>query len=380
MTNIIDPKIKINNFSEKNNLPLKNYYASIVDHIVDSTHIRVIGWSVIGGRNPSAGQIPDISNVDKVWTNFGVPMVGIGANTGSGIFNWRIDHNNVSDSWVHEYGAEYDINNFSSPGSMRVTGLTLVEGGNAPSADSWGIAINAPQNPDLLELDGGKDSKIINSPGAFLVNGSGLTSNSAPDHEFGEWDAFLAPQDNIRLVNFIHHNGIGLGYTSAEVYIGAHANDIFGKSPLLASSGVMMGALGLNIGGNIGSASLCGGAGTNKLNCSLRVDGDGSIKTTGSIFISGNIDAKGIIVGKTVIQASGDTTIAGNLMAPGLISSGDVNAKNDIWAMQGFFRERLYTPASSSDKCVEGQFTDDSNYHYVCVANNSWKRVALTNW
>ena len=27
-----------------------------------------------------------------------------------------------------------------------------------------------------------------------------------------------------------------------------------------------------------------------------------------------------------------------------------------------------------------GQFTDDANYHYVCVAANSWKRVALSSF
>jgi hypothetical protein len=27
-----------------------------------------------------------------------------------------------------------------------------------------------------------------------------------------------------------------------------------------------------------------------------------------------------------------------------------------------------------------GQYTDDANYHYVCVATNTWKRVALSSF
>jgi len=44
------------------------------------------------------------------------------------------------------------------------------------------------------------------------------------------------------------------------------------------------------------------------------------------------------------------------------------------------YQETLYTPASSSATCTTGQFTDDSNYHYVCVATNTWKRVALSSF
>lgn len=45
-----------------------------------------------------------------------------------------------------------------------------------------------------------------------------------------------------------------------------------------------------------------------------------------------------------------------------------------------FFRETLSTPASSSAPCTPGQFTDDASFHYVCVAPNSWKRVALSTF
>ncbi len=44
----------------------------------------------------------------------------------------------------------------------------------------------------------------------------------------------------------------------------------------------------------------------------------------------------------------------------------------------GRFRETLSTPVSASAPCTPGEFTDDANFHYVCVAKDRWKRVALS--
>lgn len=41
---------------------------------------------------------------------------------------------------------------------------------------------------------------------------------------------------------------------------------------------------------------------------------------------------------------------------------------------------RNTTPATSSSNGVAGFIAFDSNYVYVCVANNTWKRAALTTW
>jgi hypothetical protein len=38
------------------------------------------------------------------------------------------------------------------------------------------------------------------------------------------------------------------------------------------------------------------------------------------------------------------------------------------------------TPASSSASGAAGEIAWDSNYIYVCVATNSWKRVALSTF
>ena len=37
-------------------------------------------------------------------------------------------------------------------------------------------------------------------------------------------------------------------------------------------------------------------------------------------------------------------------------------------------------PANSSSTGLAGTIARDSNYFYVCVANNSWKRTELSTW
>jgi hypothetical protein len=40
----------------------------------------------------------------------------------------------------------------------------------------------------------------------------------------------------------------------------------------------------------------------------------------------------------------------------------------------------LTPPATSSATCTTGQFSVDSNYYYVCVASNTWKRLVLSSF
>jgi len=44
------------------------------------------------------------------------------------------------------------------------------------------------------------------------------------------------------------------------------------------------------------------------------------------------------------------------------------------------YHEDLRTPSSSRAPCTAGDFVDDADYHYVCVARNRWKRIALSGF
>lgn len=57
---------------------------------------------------------------------------------------------------------------------------------------------------------------------------------------------------------------------------------------------------------------------------------------------------------------------------------GRVTSTQKISALS--FQGKLSTPSSSSASCNAGEFKDDTNYHYVCVSQNKWKRVALSDF
>jgi len=69
-----------------------------------------------------------------------------------------------------------------------------------------------------------------------------------------------------------------------------------------------------------------------------------------------NVSASTGLLGTT---ANGHTTLA---IDPTLVG---------IWAP---------VPSSSSSPCAQGAWSTDTTYYYVCVAANSWLRVALTTW
>ena len=56
-----------------------------------------------------------------------------------------------------------------------------------------------------------------------------------------------------------------------------------------------------------------------------------------------------------------------------------------VFANTGFYTTALnvttsFTPVSSSATGVAGQITWDSNYIYVCIATNTWKRSPISTW
>lgn len=61
------------------------------------------------------------------------------------------------------------------------------------------------------------------------------------------------------------------------------------------------------------------------------------------------------------------------------ITASDISAAGPV-STAGQFRAGLHTPASSHEACKAGTFSDDANYHYVCVSDGKWKRVALSDF
>jgi len=81
-----------------------------------------------------------------------------------------------------------------------------------------------------------------------------------------------------------------------------------------------------------------------------------------ALDVVGSVHSSTSIVAGTTIQATGAITSGSTLTGTAL----KVTA--------------TYTPATSSSTGTTGQISWDSQYVYVCIATNTWKRAALSTW
>lgn len=103
-----------------------------------------------------------------------------------------------------------------------------------------------------------------------------------------------------------------------------------------------------------------------------------NLRHTGTNFYidSNNGAASGIVYFRdgsgftSWLTKDGSGHVGINTLTPAAVSL-DVN---------GTFRVNTVTPASSGAAGVAGQIAWDANYIYVCIATNTWKRVAIATW
>lgn len=62
-----------------------------------------------------------------------------------------------------------------------------------------------------------------------------------------------------------------------------------------------------------------------------------------------------------------------------LTSHANVIAKGDVTVL-GKLIINSTTPASSSASGIAGQIAYDDSFIYVCIAANTWKKVAIATW
>lgn len=94
-----------------------------------------------------------------------------------------------------------------------------------------------------------------------------------------------------------------------------------------------------------------------------------------TVFRSGVKDSTGQVSNRPLFSWYNRDTLVASIKA-----SGDWNFRANILENIAELRLNSKTPSSSSDAGVEGTIARDSDFMYVCVATNSWKRVALSTW
>jgi hypothetical protein len=95
-----------------------------------------------------------------------------------------------------------------------------------------------------------------------------------------------------------------------------------------------------------------------------------SIVVTGNITATGNMSVANLFSGNStsnVTIANGVITTYGNITATGTYVTGKLITTSTV-------------PPTATSTGVAGQIAYDTNYVYVCVATNTWKRSSLASW
>ena len=99
----------------------------------------------------------------------------------------------------------------------------------------------------------------------------------------------------------------------------------------------------------------------------------------GSVVIdTSGFGIKGADGGGPMLQFDNYIVFGPQLSNDEILSFG-LNHAGDFFAPT-IYETSSHTPSSSSSACKKGQFAWDSNYFYICVSDNTWKRVSLSSW
>lgn len=139
------------------------------------------------------------------------------------------------------------------------------------------------------------------------------------------------------------------------------------------------------------------GSGDVLLNNSSGTNGSSANRMTTTTVGTGDALDQFVLASGVTWSLGADASNSGNLK----ISSGDTLGTNDVLVIDSSLRVGIgtssptslldvnsdnfrvrtaKTPASAGATGNVGQFCWDSNYFYVCVATNTWKRSALSTW
>lgn len=99
----------------------------------------------------------------------------------------------------------------------------------------------------------------------------------------------------------------------------------------------------------------------------------GGVKWSSTSVYSGTKDL-GIIRGSAGTAAFTNGLTGGSLVTYATIGADGIILNN------GRFQIPTSTPASASTTCTAGTITWDTNFTYVCVATDTWKRAAMLTW
>ena len=410
---------------------------------VGGTYITVSAWAAPASGDVTSGQIPTPTTsggsfaLDTTYMSDASPTVYVGAVTGITSRNdfITLDQRNLSfvrSAQVNEQDLHYYAN---SKNSIAHDNILISDAGiagspysglNAFTTDSRVFRINT-QKPVIFDI-GMEGAATLFKTSSFWVNGQNGVNypNSVDIATMAEWGAYADGTNKMNIVSYLKKESSTLGAAGTSAHLALELDGTFGTP----ETGTQWGQIAWNAGAtNAGGVALCGNQGTN--NCGVSVGYDNSV-TTNSITVrsgkginftptdassgspgiygsSGNTVSFTTSTGSQANISAGHATFSGAITSPGhtvtaggsvaftphsgsdsgvpYITASDASTLSVKTSAGGVgnlsantYAETLSTPASSSATCTAGQFTDDANYHYVCIAANTWKRAALSSF
>jgi len=252
-------------------------------------------------------------------------------------------------------------------------------------------------------------SVITASAGVFIGSNAGISFGGDFNTIVGAYSAAPGEGDNNVIIGYTAaFNGgdkddnviIGVGAATNldgginNVVVGNYSGDNVqsGDSNIIIGYDVEPSYIGASNELNIGDL-ITGNLSSKELN----IDGDlnvgsdvevGGDMTCASLAVtSGGIGLLGV-AGGTITAPLDDLTLSSPANDVNIIVGtgreislqGDVGVTNGDLEVGGDIIASTKTPSSASDTGTTGTITWDSDYIYICVATNTWKRVAIATW
>ena len=416
-TNVIDP-----NYPVDRNFIRSNAYWGFVKSW-DATHIYVYDWAVLGRNNSAGGQIPNIQYLERNLSTYKVPMIFVGVSAkifaeneymvadGSKVLGDKAS--SVANSFEREE-LDFRARNWLKSKSLSFHGWTVSFecrpncDHNAVSEDSYAYLVNGPDGlpkayvaqmqGDALEYLG-YSTFIGGNGGPESVDENGNISQAVvgSNHIMSSFASVLPGNNTIHISTIVNREKVQM--QDWRDYSVRFLMDVDSQRDRKKGlyTGSRMGSVVFNY-----NASHNGGIcllGYDK-NQGLCQEGDGSVSfaqpvTLNSQIFMGEHQLLSFKNSKNSNAVYLFTDEQGDLNLGTQISNG-----SNIHGVNGYYGKsvtlsdqittpkiiahqiigHLSTPYSSSASCIPGEFKDDTNYHYVCVSTNHWKRSLLSDF
>jgi hypothetical protein len=240
----------------------------------------------------------------------------------------------------------------------EVDGLDVFVRQNAPDSDSSGILINV-QNQGNGFLSATEFASTIVDPVKNVLTYGIDVQEGVLDHLNGDYIGAVYTADYGALgTGVLIQNSSPSASWQYAIQYARNANVLFsvdGAGNIVASSLYLR------------SVQLNG----DRLNGSIDVGNLANSSAAPYIDLNGFGTSQNNV--RLINDANGQLTI-------NTVTGGNLQINANGISTTGSFHLNLSTPASSSALCAAGQIGADTNYVYVCVAANTWKRSALSSF